>query len=81
MEQPKLMEQVCNKIRFMHYSMRTEEAYLYWVRRFILFHNKEHPRDMGSPDIERFLAIQATIVGLCHSATGSATGLYAFVAR
>src|SRR5437667_464692 len=45
--QPKLLEQVRDAIRARHYSLRTEEAYVRWVKRFILFHDKRHPRDMG----------------------------------
>jgi integrase-like protein len=40
---PKLLEQVRNAIRIKHYSIRTEDAYVDWVRRFILFHGKRHP--------------------------------------
>jgi integron integrase len=56
-QQPgKLLDQLRNAIRQKHYSIRTEEAYVDWVRRFILFHNKLHPKDMGSQEIESFLA-------------------------
>ena len=41
--QPKLLDQVRAKIRTMHYSRRTEEAYINWIKRFIFFHNKKHP--------------------------------------
>jgi integrase len=50
---PKLLDQVHDKIK--HYSIRTEQAYVDWIRRFILFHNKRHPVEMGAPDIEAFL--------------------------
>lgn len=40
---PKLLDQVRQKIRYFHYSKRTEQAYIYWIRRYILFHNKHHP--------------------------------------
>jgi integron integrase len=46
-------------IRLKHYSYRTEESYLSWVKRFILFHNKQHPKDMGVPEIEAFLTFLA----------------------
>jgi len=45
----KLLDQVREVIRLKHYSIRTEEAYVNWIRRYILFHNKRHPREMGSP--------------------------------
>ena len=51
----KLLDQVRNRIRVKHYSIRTEEAYVSWARRFILFHNKRHPKEMGSKEIESFL--------------------------
>ncbi len=52
----KLLEQVSEQIRLKHYSYRTEETYLQWIRRYILFHNKRHPKDMGVPEIEAFLS-------------------------
>ena len=51
----KLLDQVRDTIRLKHYSIRTEEAHVNWVRRFILFHGKRHPEDMGSPENEAFL--------------------------
>src|SRR5437764_7303884 len=50
-----LLNQVRDKIRLKHYSIRTEQAYCDWIRRFILFHGKRHPADMGAPDVEVFL--------------------------
>jgi hypothetical protein len=44
---PKLLDQVRQLMRLRHYSLRTEEAYLGWIRRYILFHGKRHPRDLG----------------------------------
>ena len=52
---PKLLDQVRDKIRFKHYSIRTEQAYLDWIRRFILFHKKRHPAEMGASEVEAFL--------------------------
>ncbi|HQT31153.1 MAG TPA: integron integrase [Thiobacillus sp.] len=52
---PKLLDQVRDRIRVKHYSIRTETQYVQWVRRFILFHDKKHPRDMGAPEVEAFL--------------------------
>ncbi len=51
----KLLGRVRDVIRRKHYSIRTEEAYLQWIKRFILFHDKRHPQEMGAPEIERFL--------------------------
>jgi integron integrase len=52
---PRLLDQVRDAIRRRHYSIRTEHAYIDWIKRFILFHHKKHPRDMGAPEVERFL--------------------------
>jgi integron integrase len=52
---PKLLDQVRERIRVKHYSIRTETQYVQWVRRFILFHGKQHPRDMGAAEVEAFL--------------------------
>jgi integron integrase len=46
-------------LRRQHYSIRTEHAYLAWIRRFILFHHKRHPKDMAAPEIEAFLTYLA----------------------
>jgi integron integrase len=51
----KLLDQVRHIIRLKHYSIRTEQAYVDWIKRYILFHHKRHPRDMGVPEIEAFL--------------------------
>ena len=48
------------RIRYCHYSLRTEQAYLFWVRRFIRFHRVRHPRTMGSAEVEAFLSHLAT---------------------
>lgn len=56
---PKLLDQVRDAIRTRHYSLRTETAYLTWIRRFIFFHNKQHPRDLGSRDVTAFLTYLA----------------------
>ena len=55
-QKPKLLDQVRSAIRARHYSIRTEEAYVQWIKRFILFHNKRHPKDMGAPEINAFLS-------------------------
>lgn len=57
MEKPpkKLLEQVRDVIRLKHYSYQTEKSYINWIKRYILFHNKRHPREMGGKEIEEFL--------------------------
>ena len=57
---PKLLDRLRDKIRLKHYSIRTEEAYAQWVKRFILFHGKRHPRELGGPEVEAFLSHLAT---------------------
>lgn len=55
----KLMEQVREKIRYKQYSLRTEQAYSGWIKRYIYFHNKRHPLEMGAKEIESFLTYLA----------------------
>lgn len=52
---PKLLDQVRGKIRLKHYSIRTEQTYVDWIKRYILFHGKHHPKDMGAAEVEAFL--------------------------
>ena len=55
-ERPKkLLDQVRDAIRLKHYAYRTEETYVQWIKRYILFHNKRHPNEMGTAEIEAFL--------------------------
>ena len=56
----KLLDRVRELIRLKHYSIRTEQAYVSWIKRFILFHGKRHPQDMGKEEIEAFLSHLAT---------------------
>lgn len=51
----KLLDQVRETMRLKHYAYRTEETYVQWIRRYILFHGKRHPTEMGRPEIEAFL--------------------------
>jgi integron integrase len=57
---PRLLDQVRWAIRTRHYSRRTEEAYVSWIRRFIVFHGKRHPRDLGAPEVSAFVSHLAT---------------------
>lgn len=52
---PKLLDRVRDICRFRHYSLRTEEAYVQWIRRYILFHGKRHPEQLGEDDVRAFL--------------------------
>ena len=52
---PRLLDQLRDRIRLKHYSIRTEHAYVDWVRRFVRFHGMRHPREMGQKEVEEFL--------------------------
>lgn len=54
-QKPRLLDQVRNRLRVKHYALRTEESYVDWIKRFILFHDKRHPIEMGAPEVEAFL--------------------------
>ena len=53
---PKLLDQVREKLRVKHYAIRTEQTYVDWIKRYILFHGKRPPKDMGAPEVETFLS-------------------------
>jgi len=55
MTKPRLIDQTRNVLRLHHYSIRTEESYIQWIKRFIFFHNKRHPKEMGEKEISAFL--------------------------
>ncbi|MGB8052784.1 MAG: integron integrase [Azonexus sp.] len=65
---PKLLDQVRDRLRVKHYSIRTETQYLQWIKRFILFHDKRHPREMGAVEVEAFLTHLA-VAGRVAAAT------------
>ncbi len=72
---PKLLDQVAAKMRLLHYSIRTEQAYVDWIKRFILFHNKRHPKTMGAAEIESFLthlAVQGNVAASTQNQAFSA---------
>ena len=52
---PRLLNQLRQRIRYLHYSMSTEDAYVHWCKAFILFHGKQHPKDLGGAEVEAFL--------------------------
>lgn len=52
----RLLDQLRERIRYKHYSLRTEQQYVYWVRAFVRFNGLRHPREMGAPEVERFLS-------------------------
>ena len=58
-QKKKLLDIVREKIRVKHYSISTERTYIYWIKYYILFHNKTHPINMGKAEIEKFLTYLA----------------------
>jgi integron integrase len=77
----KLLDQVRDAIRLKHYSYKTEETYVQWIRRYILFHNKRHPQDMGVPEIEAFLTHLATVENVAASTQNQAFCALLFLYR
>ena len=57
---PRLLDALREQIRYLHYSLRTEEAYVHWVRAFIRFHDRRHPSELAQPEVEAFLTWLAT---------------------
>ena len=78
---PKLLERVREAIRTRHYSRRTEEAYVYWLRRFIVFHGKKHPSDMGAAEIGAFLTWLAVRRSVSASTQNQALSAILFLYR
>ena len=64
---PRLLDDVRTRLRVLHRSRRTEEAYVGWIRRYILFHGKRHPTEMGSQEIQAFLNHLATRLDVAAS--------------
>ena len=81
MSAPKLLDQVRERIRVKHYSVRTEDAYLHWIRRFIFFYGKRHPREMGGPEVEAFLSHLATAGRVAPSTQNQALSALLFLYR
>ena len=74
-ETPRLLVRVRDKIRLKHYSIRTEQAYTDWVKRFILFHQKRHPLEMGAAEVEQFsthLAVKSKVAASTQNQAKSA---------
>jgi integron integrase len=77
----KLLDQVREVIRLKHYSYRTEESYVAWIRRYILFHHKRHPKDMGSAEVEAFLTHLAVEEQVAASTQNQAFSALLFLYR
>lgn len=79
--QPRLLDQMREVLRLKHLSFRTEETYVSWVKRFILFHEKRHPKDMGAAEIRAFLTHLATHGQVAASTQNSALNALLFLYR
>lgn len=77
----KLLDQVRKAVRVRHYSIRTEEAYVRWVRRFVLFNGKQHPSCLGAPEIGAFLSHLATREKVAASTQNQALNALVFLYR
>lgn len=78
---PKLLEEVSDALRSRHYSKRTETAYVHWIKRFIFFHNKRHPADMGEAEINSFLTNLAVREHVSASTQNQALSALLFLYR
>ncbi len=78
---PKLLDQMRASLRLRHYSLRTEQQYLQWVRRFILFHGKRHPQTMGATEVEAFLSHLAVDGEVAASTQNQALSALLFLYR
>ena len=77
----KLLDEVRAAIRTRHYSYMTEKAYVHWIKRFIFFHNKRHPVEMGEAEIGRFLSALATDSRVSASTQNQALNALLFLYR
>lgn len=78
---PRLLDEVRRLLRTRHYSLRTEHAYVGWIRRFILTNDKRHPRDMGVIEVERFLSLLAVDGQVAASTQNQALSALLFLYR
>lgn len=80
-QSPRLMDEVRRRIRLKHYSLRTEQAYTGWIRRFILANGKRHPRDLGAAEVEQFLSRLAVEGNVAASTQNQALAALLFLYR
>jgi len=79
MIEPRLLDQVQRALRIRHYSLRTEETYTHWIKRYILFHKKRHPLEMGKLEVEAFLSYLATDKNVAASTQNQALSSILFL--
>jgi integron integrase len=77
----RLLDQVREQARYLHYSLRTEKAYVYWVRYFVRWHGLRHPRDMGAPEVQAFLTMLASERHVSSSTHNQALSAVLFLYR
>lgn len=80
-EPKKLLDQVSEALRTKHYAYRTEQTYVDWIKRYILFHKKRHPKDMGANEIREFIAYLATERKVATSTQNQALSAILFLYR
>ena len=78
-EAPRLLDQVRDRLRLKHYSLRTETAYVGWIKRYIFFHGKRHPRELGKADVEAFLTSLAVERNVAASTQSQALAALLFL--
>src|SRR3990170_2479173 len=78
---PKLLDQVRQAIRSRHYSPKTEESYVHWIKRFIFFHSKRHPAEMCEREIAQFLSSLASELQVSASTQNQALNAILFLYR
>jgi site-specific recombinase XerD len=78
---PWLLDRVRDAIRARHYSRRTEKAYVHWIKRYIFFHGKRHPAEMGAPEVRKFLTALAVDGGVAASTQNQALSALLFLYR
>ena len=78
---PRLLEQVRARIRFKHYSIRTEQAYVDWIKRFIRFHGNRHPSELSGSEVEQFLTHLAVDLNVAASTQNQAQSALLFLYR
>jgi site-specific recombinase XerD len=77
----KLLDQVRDALRVKHYAYSTEESYVQWIRRYILFHKKRHPKDMAEPEVQAFLTHLAVEGNVAASTQNQALSALLFLYR
>ena len=78
---PPLLARVRAKIRLKHYSIRTEQAYADWIRRYVLFHGKRHPSALGAEEVEAFLTHLAVVGNVAAATQNQAKAALLFLYR